>query len=77
MTLYSDGLSQVEDLQDLSARCVPEDLEEKIGNIRNVGFTEKDTHRCMCISDIECLIDLMFEEEYILNYSRIKQQNEH
>ena len=64
MTLYSDGLFQVEDLQDLSVQCVPEDLEEKIGNIRNVGVTEKDSHRCMCISDIECLIDLMFEEEY-------------
>ena len=77
VTLYSHRLSQVEDLQDLSVRCVPEDLKEKIGNIRNVGFTEKDSHRCICISDIECLIDLMFEEEYILNYSRIKQQNEH
>ena len=32
-TLYSGGLFQVEDLQDLSVQCVPGDLEEKIGNI--------------------------------------------
>ena len=34
-TLYSGGLFQVEDLHlhDLSVQCVPEDLEEKIGNI--------------------------------------------
>ena len=44
-TLYSGELFQVEDLQDLSVQCVPADLEEKIGNIWNVGFTEKDDHR--------------------------------
>lgn len=44
-TLYSGELFQVEDLQVLSVQCVPEDLEEKIGNIWNVGFTEKDDHR--------------------------------
>ena len=33
-TLYSGELFQVEDLQDLSAQCVPEDLEgKKKGNI--------------------------------------------